>query len=85
LVTEGFACAGEAVNRVPARAATISTDNAVVRRTIITPPRVQADLCPDDNPASRAEGRVTLSTMDADDTPSRGRKVTNAAGVSKVW
>jgi hypothetical protein len=23
--------------------------------------------------------------MDADDTPSRGRKVINATGVSKVW
>jgi hypothetical protein len=85
LVTGGVACAGDPFTRVPVRAATISTDNAVVRRTIITPPRVRADQCPDDNPASRAEGRVSLPTMDGDDTPSRGRKVTNATGVSKVW
>ena len=49
LVTDGVACAGDPVTRVPARAATISTDNAVVRRTIITPPSVRHyDQSPDE-------------------------------------
>ena len=39
LVTGGAACAGDPLISVPTRAAAISADNAVVRRTIITPPR----------------------------------------------
>ena len=84
LVTGGVACAGKPFTRVPARAATISTDNAVVRRTIITPPSVRHyDQSPDEyTPVSRAQGRVSVPATIIR-TPSRGRKVTSAPGVSK--
>jgi hypothetical protein len=66
-------------------AATISTDNAVVRRTIITPPSVRRrDQSPDYyTPVSRARGRVSVPATIIG-TPFRGRKVTSATGVSKV-
>ena len=66
-------------------AATISTDNAVVRRTIITPPSVRRrDQSPDYyTPVSRARGRVSVPATIIG-TRSRGRKVTSATGVSKV-
>jgi hypothetical protein len=34
---------------------------------------------------SRAQGRVSLPAIDGHNTQSRGRKVTSATGVSKVW
>ena len=76
LVTGGVACAGNPFTRVPASAANISTDNAVVRRTIITPPSVRHyDQSPDDyTPVSRAQGRVSVPATIIR-TPSRGRKV----------
>jgi hypothetical protein len=83
LVTDGVACAGNPFTRVPARAATISTDNAVVRRTIITPPSVRHyDQSPDDyTPVSRgARPRRVPATIIG--TPFRGRKVSSATGVS---
>jgi hypothetical protein len=87
LVTGGVACAGDPFTRVPVRAAIISTDNAVVRRTIITPPRVRVyDQSSDNyNPFPGAQGRVSFPAMVGDITPCRGRKVTSATGVSKVW
>ena len=86
LVTDGVACAGDPFNMVLATAATIITDNAVVRRTIISPPSVRHyDQSPDDYaPVSPgAQGRVSVpATIIGTAVP--GRKVTNASGVSKV-
>ena len=48
LVTGGVACAVDPFTSVPARATTISTDNAVLRRTIITPPGVRHHAQPPD-------------------------------------
>src|SRR4029450_10344404 len=59
----GVACAGDPFTRVPATAATIITDNAVVRRTIISPPSVRHyDQSPDDYaPVSPgAQSRVSV-------------------------
>src|SRR5688572_6087898 len=57
LVTGGVACAGNPFTTVPTSAANITTDNAVVRRTIITPPSVRHyDQSPDDYTPPRFRG-----------------------------